>query len=104
MGGFLTGMTGVGSKRGEARLIGLLVVVVFIILLCIGFGVTDEATAARILESEGITDVRFTGYDAFACSEGDWYHTGFEGIRNGKPVSGVVCSGLLLKASTVRYH
>lgn len=66
-------------------------------------GVTDEPTAARILESEGVSEVEFTGYDWFSCGGGDWFHTGFAGARNGKRVSGVVCSGFL-KAATVRYH
>lgn len=65
---------------------------------------TDESTATRVLEFEGVTEIQFTGYDWFACSKDDTFHTGFNGVKNGKKISGVVCSGLLFKGSTVRYH
>jgi len=67
-------------------------------------GMTDEATAARVLVNEGMTSVQFTGYDFGACGHDDWYATGFRGVRNGHAVTGTVCSGLILKGSTVRYH
>ncbi len=52
----------------------------------------------------GFSDIRTTGYKWFACSEGDWYHTGFVAINpQGVEVSGVVCSGLFFKNSTVRF-
>lgn len=89
------------SRAGCFGLVAIFVVMVIVAALA---GVTDEKTAARILESEGVSSVRWTGYDFFACSEGDWYHTGFAGVKNGKQVTGVVCSGLVMKASTVRYH
>lgn len=64
---------------------------------------TNHTEAFRVLDQDGVTDVQITGYSWFACGHGDWYHTGFEGKRNGKPIHGTVCSGLFFKNSTVRY-
>lgn len=75
-------------------------VVLLTALLC---SCTNEQEARRVLEMDGVTDVQVTGYSWFACGKGDFYHTGFTGKRNGKTIDGTVCSGLLFKASTVRY-
>lgn len=65
---------------------------------------TNSDDAERALSAEGMTNIRITGYDWFACSKDDWYHTGFTATNSqGKQVSGVVCSGLIFKAATVRY-
>lgn len=70
-------------------------------LLCSCSNSTD---ANKALTSMGFSDIRTTGYKWFACSEGDWYHTGFVAINpQGVEVSGVVCSGLFFKNSTVRF-
>lgn len=70
--------------------------------LLAGCGVNpNEATAA--LEAQGLTDVKLGGYSLFGCSEKDTFRSKFEAVGvNGKPVSGVVCSGLL-KGVTVRF-
>lgn len=64
---------------------------------------TSENEARRVLEMDGVTNIQMTGYRWFSCSEKDFYHTGFSGERNGKQIHGVVCSGLIFKASTIRY-
>jgi hypothetical protein len=64
---------------------------------------TNEKEALRVLEQEGVSNIKFTGYDWFACSKDDTYQTGFTGTRNGREISGVICSGLIFKRSTVRY-
>ncbi len=52
----------------------------------------------------GFTNIRTTGYKWFACSEDDWYHTGFIATNpQGMEVGGVVCSGFFFKNSTVRF-
>lgn len=67
-------------------------------------GCTSETDAMRALHAEGYKDVQFTGYDWFACSKDDTFHTGFIATnRDGKRVTGVVCSGLLFKSATIRY-
>lgn len=67
-------------------------------------GCTSETDARRALEAEGFKDIKVTGYDWFACAKDDTFHTGFTATnREGKHVSGVVCSGLLFKGATVRY-
>jgi len=65
-------------------------------------GCTDAPNTARLLEAEGMQNVQITGYQFFGCGQEDWYHTGFRGIKNGKAVEGVVCSGIL-KGHTIRY-
>lgn len=63
---------------------------------------TSESDAARALRGAGYTNVVYTGYKAFACSEDDTYHTGFTAKGpTGQMVSGTVCSGWL-KGSTIR--
>jgi len=72
-----------------------------IIAVCVG--VTDQKSARRILQADGVEAIEFTGWKPLSCGNGDWYRTGFTGIKNGKRINGVVCEGLLFKGSTVRY-
>lgn len=65
---------------------------------------TNEDAAARALEQAGYTNVNWTGYTWFACSNGDWSQTGF--LANGPAgtvTSGTVCCGLVFKYCTVRH-
>ena len=65
---------------------------------------TSATDANKALEAEGYTDITFTGYDWFTCSKDDTYHTGFTAKnREGKTVTGTVCSGMLFKGATIRY-
>lgn len=78
----------------------------FLILLAvlIAVGCTSRKDAERALTSQGFTNIRVTGYDWFACSEDDFYHTGFIAVNtSGKEVTGTVCSGLFFKNATIRY-
>lgn len=74
-----------------------------IIISLLLIGCTNEHEARRVLDNDGVTDVQMTGYKWFACGDHDFYHTGFSGKRNGKNIEGIVCSGLIFKASTIRY-
>lgn len=65
---------------------------------------TEPNETERQLTQMGYTDVTITGYDFFACSQGDSYSTGFKATSpTGAKVSGVYCSGFL-KAGTVRFY
>jgi len=65
---------------------------------------TSETDASRALTAQGFTNVEVTGYDFFACSKDDFYHTGFTAKNTqGTKVTGTVCSGLLFKSATIRY-
>jgi len=78
-----------------------------ILLLCTALmvGCTQSDDAIRVLESAGYTEVQLHGYAFFDCAEDDFYKTEFTAKGpNGKPVSGVVCAGMLLKGSTIRLH
>lgn len=66
-------------------------------------GCTDADNATRALEAAGYKDIRITGYSWFGCSKDDTVHTAFTATgANGRPIKGVVCSGLLLKGQTIR--
>ena len=76
----------------------ILFIICFILCAC-----TNEKEARRVLDLDGFVDVEMTGYKFMACGHDDWYHTGFRAKRNFKVVDGVVCTGLLFKASTIRF-
>jgi len=78
----------------------LMLFAIFIVANC-----TDNDTALRVLESNGYSNVQFTGYKFFGCSKDDTYHTGFIAVSpNNKPVEGTVCGGLFFKNSTIRFE
>jgi hypothetical protein len=65
---------------------------------------TNEPDTVKTLQSVGFTDIKTTGYEFFACSQDDVYHTGFIAKNSrGEIVSGVVCCGLLFKGCTIRF-
>jgi hypothetical protein len=66
-------------------------------------GCTNSSEAVRALSKAGYKDIQIGGWDMFACGKGDWYATKFEATINGQKTSGVVCSGLLFKSSTIRF-
>lgn len=73
-----------------------------IIVLALLGCMTDNVEAKRILESEGYTNIKFTGYKCFACSDDDFYSTGFTATSiAGKQVNGTVCGGIM-KGYTIR--
>lgn len=64
---------------------------------------TDEANSRNALENYGFTEIQFTGYQYFGCSDSDSFSTGFKAKNpQGRNVSGVVCCGYY-KACTVRF-
>ena len=65
-------------------------------------GCTKPDVATQILTREGYESIEISGYAFFGCGEDDWYRTGFNAVKNGQSVKGVVCSGALGKGSTVR--
>jgi len=73
-------------------------------ILCVISGCTRGDDAKRILETQGFTEVKTTGYRAFACGEDYTFHTGFEAKApvTGKKVTGTVCSGVL-KGSSIKF-
>ncbi len=77
--------------------------ILFLIALLALTACTDNATATRILHREGYTNIQMTGYNFFACGQGDFYSTGFTAMKNGYRVDGVVCSGLFFKNATIRF-
>lgn len=75
-----------------------------VILSAILCSCSSSNDANKALKALGFTDIQTTGYKWFACSDDDWYHTGFIAKNpQGTEVSGVVCSGFFFKNSTVRF-
>lgn len=86
-------------RENLLKTIAVLMIPVFIIGV-VGF--TDEESSKKALESQGFTDIRFTGKKSFDC-ESELFRTGFNAKNTqGKEVSGTVCCGLL-KSCTVRW-
>lgn len=70
-----------------------------------GYGI-DPADFNRIMAQEGIQSAVQGPYRYGACAASDTFNSSFTGVKNGVPVSGVVCSGWggpYGKAMTVRY-
>ncbi len=64
---------------------------------------TDEEGSRKALVAQGFTDIQFTGYQAFDCSDDDNYATGFRAKNpNGIMVEGTVCCGIWKKC-TIRF-
>ena len=62
----------------------------------------DPDKATRVLEDQGYTNIVITGYNTWACSEDDFYKTGFTATSiAGRLVKGTVCSSDY-KGSTIR--
>lgn len=83
------------------NMIKMIIYIVLIITIC---SCTNSKDANKALSSLGFNDIQITGYKWFACSESDFYHTGFTAKNaQGLEVKGTVCSGILFKNSTVRF-
>jgi hypothetical protein len=66
-------------------------------------GCTCEDSSAQALRGHGFTDIQWTGYSFFACSDSDTFSTGFRAKNpKGETVEGTVCCGWL-KNCTVRF-
>lgn len=66
-------------------------------------GCSDEVMARRVLEDQGYSDIRTTGFSWWGCGDDDAFKTGFTAKGpTGRPVSGVICSGWWAKGATVR--
>lgn len=94
------GAESIGDGTGGGEGVKFITVLACAIILT---ACTNQDDAMRALKAEGFTDIEFTGYDWFACSEDDFYHTGFVATKNGNRADGTVCSGLLFKGSTIRW-
>ncbi len=64
---------------------------------------TKADDVKKYSEEQGWASFNVTGYRWFGCSDDDWYQTGFSAVtKDGKKVTGVVCSGLFFKGATMR--
>lgn len=62
---------------------------------------TDEPRAKQILESEGYTDIHFTGHRPFRCFPNEKISTGFEATDSkGRARVGAVCCSIICSVRT----
>lgn len=77
--------------------------ILLLISLLFLVGCTNEGKSRRALENHGFTEIVFTGYSWFECSEEDTFSTGFVATnQNSETVQGTVCCGVI-KGCTVRW-
>ena len=77
--------------------------ILIIALLILASCSHSPATANRLLQQEGISEVHLDGHPMFSgCADDEAYATAFTGKKNGVPVRGVICGGHF-KANTIRY-
>lgn len=75
-----------------------------LIVVLMMMGCTDAEHAITVLKQQGYKNIQMTGYDFFACSKDDFYHTGFRATtRDNDVVNGTVCAGIFFKGSTIRF-
>lgn len=72
-------------------------------LLATGCTAVDGEDFARLMKQEGVVNPVNDGYPLFGCGKDDDFATAFHGTKNGVPVKGVICGGLL-KGKTIRYQ
>ena len=78
--------------------------IVLLIAFALLAGCTQPEKAKRLLEDQGYSEVRITGYNWWACSDDDTFHTGFVGkTPAGRQAKGTVCAGLFFKGATIRF-
>jgi hypothetical protein len=90
----------------------LIIAAIVLVSMVFSFGCeANHEEATRILESEGLHDIRLLGWTAFSCSKEDSFNVEFSAQRtvmaaNGTTseieVNGVVCCGLM-KSCTIRH-
>jgi hypothetical protein len=82
-----------------------LLVIMFVLFVSLAASCTHPSEAQRVLQEQGYTNIETGGYAWFSCGEGDHYQTKFTATSpSGHRVIGVVCSGLLLKSTTIRFR
>lgn len=92
------------AKRGPANVKRIFLIGAALVFFtgCTATGLSPEDEAKQVVEMQGFTDVKITGYDFFACAKSDTFRTGFEATSpTGKRIKGVVCSEAL-KGATMR--
>jgi hypothetical protein len=76
---------------------------IFIAAALVLVGCTCEDASSQALRGHGFSDIEWTGYSFFACSEDDTFSTGFRAKNaRGETVEGTVCCGVF-KNCTVRF-
>lgn len=80
--------------------------ILFCILAAALFSCTDKDGARETLLNAGFKPISVGGYGWFSGSKGDVFITKFKAYApndSTRIVTGVVCKGLVLKSSTIRF-
>lgn len=83
-------------------IVAIIIVIGFLVVASTGGCDANPQDVTRILTQDGITNIKLGGYGWFDCGRDDYFSSTFTGVKNGQPVSGVVCKGGL-KDYTIRY-
>lgn len=75
-----------------------------IILLALLFisGCLNSFKMYEVIKQDGVESAQITNRSLFGCSKDDRISMNFTGVKNNKPVTGVIC-GDFLKGYTLRY-
>lgn len=91
------------GEHGDGVWEGKSVKLLLYCLLAVGMvGCTRSDLATRVLQDNGFKNVEITGWRPFMCGEDDHFSTGFRATKEGRTVTGCVCSGVF-KGSTIRF-
>lgn len=79
-----------------------------ILILSLAFTITsctDPKQARKTLLDSGLHPIEVGGWDAFGCSESDFYSTKFKAYSpdSSRVVTGCVCGGIFFKNNTIRF-
>lgn len=84
------------------KLVSIIIAIVLAVYFVIPYSCTRPNDTKRILEQNGYTSVKITGYRPFMATKGDSSSTGFEAISpNGSKVTGAV-TGKPIGGYTIR--
>ena len=81
-----------------------ILIILLILTLLILTGCTSNNDTISTLEKAGYTNINVGEWDAFGCSDDDFYSTRFTATNSlNNTVEGTVCCGLMMKRCTIRY-
>jgi hypothetical protein len=88
------------SVKSFKALVAFTAIIIALVVSAIIMASDSEDGAKRALEAHGFVEIQLTGYRWIGCNRDENYRMGFQAKdAKGKPVTGVVCRGLLTGGS-----
>lgn len=88
---------------GRTVIFGVLAIAISGAVIVLSGCSANKEKVQYFLEAEGCSQTQVGGWSLFGCSDSDNFVNTFQCTKNGKRVSGYVCSGWT-KGYTVRYE